>query len=306
MESDPHRRPITSPALAALITLRPRQWVKNLFVVAPLVFARHLFDASYALKTLAAFAAFCAVSGAVYAFNDLRDAPLDRRHPKKKHRPIAAGSLSEGAARALALGLATTGLAGGALLSPLFAAVLAAYLINNVAYTLGLKRVAFVDVASIAGGFLLRVVGGAIAIDVEISPWLLTCTALLASLLGFGKRAHELSQAARANRTAQETRASLGSYSLTTLKAVLSLLAIATCVAYGLYARDQRTVAFFGTGHLVWTLPFCLVGIGRFLHIALWRDQEESPTDAILRDPIFLLIMAAWGVAVTLIIYGGR
>jgi len=295
-----------STARAILVTLRPQQWTKNLFVVAPLVFSKHLFDADYALRTLAATLAFCALSGAVYTFNDLRDAAMDRQHPTKCRRPIAAGAISTrtaGIAAGLLLGAA---LAGCAVLSFELALAAAGYVVINLAYSLGLKRVAFVDVSLVASGFLLRVVGGAFAIAVPVSPWLLACTALLAAMLGFGKRIHELILARRDGRDPGTTRVSLLGYSETKLRWAMGLLAIATCIAYALYAQDERTVAFFGTRWLIWTVPFILVGIGRFLQLAITRPREHSPTDAILRDWPFLLNMALWGAAVLTIIYGAR
>lgn len=293
-------------ARAILITLRPQQWVKNLFVVAPLVFSKHLFDADYALRTAAATLIFCALSGAVYALNDLRDANEDRLHPLKKHRPIASGALGERTAAWTAGILALAALGGGVVLAPKFAGAAAAYVTINVAYSAGLKRVAFVDVLLIAGGFLLRVAGGALAIAVVISPWLLICTGLLASMLGFGKRAHELLLAHRDGRDPRDTRHSLAGYRFPVLRAVMIVLALATCAAYALYTRDHRTVAFFHTHRLLWTLPFAIIGIGRFLQMSLRPHSLSSPTDAILRDAPFLLNMAAWGAAVLAIIYGAR
>jgi decaprenyl-phosphate phosphoribosyltransferase len=291
-----------STARAILLTLRPRQWVKNLFVLAPLVFAKQLFEIPALVAALVAALAFCALSGAVYAFNDIRDAELDRRHPLKRARPIAAGHLSETAALATAAVLAAGSLLVCALLAIELAVVALLYLAINLAYSLYLKRVAFLDVLLIASGFLLRVGGGAYAIDVIVSPWLLACTALLASLLGFGKRAHELSQSKSAG-GAQATRVSLAGYSESLLRWILVVLATVTAVCYGFYTVDARTIEFFGTANLIWTTPFCAVGILRFLQLAAWRPRLESPTEAILRDPLFLLNMAAWGAAVLAIIY---
>jgi 4-hydroxybenzoate polyprenyltransferase len=293
-----------SRALGILRTLRPRQWVKNAFVAAPLVFSKHLRDPEAALHAGIAVAAFCALSGAVYAFNDVRDVEADRAHPIKARRPIASGAISERTALATAAILALAALAVAGARSPWLLAVCAGYLVNNLAYTLWLKRLPFVDVASIAVGFLLRVTAGAIAIPVEPSPWLLLCTALLASLLGFGKRAHELIAAARVGRAARETREALDRYRLPPLRLVLLALALATTAAYALYTRDPHTLAYFGTGHLIFTVPFCVLGIARFLHLALGASGEDSPTDAILRDPPFLAIMVAWGATVLWVIYG--
>ena len=202
--------------------------------------------------------------------------------------------------------LAVVALTGCALLSVPLAAVVGGYLLNNLAYSLGLKRIAFVDVAMIAGGFLLRVWAGALAIGVPASPWLMACTGLLAGLLGFGKRAHELVQHQAAERDAHESRASLSGYRLQHLRWAMILLAVATSAAYVLYTQDRRTVSFFDTRALVFTAPFCVLGIARFLQLALWRAGDDSPTDAILRDVPFLVNLAAWGAAVVIIIYGAR
>ena len=250
-----------------------------------------------------ACAIFCALSGAVYTFNDLRDVEADRKHPIKRSRPIAAGDLSETRALFLSLGLGIGALAAAALLSPMLALVAAAYLVNNLAYTLYLKRIAYLDVLLIAVGFIMRVLAGGFAIGVPVSSWLLACTALLACFLGFGKRAHELSQAQSNERAPEETRIALGGYALGALRFTLVLLAIGTCAAYALYTRDATTIAFFDTSHLLWTLPFCIFGIARFLFITLWMQVEESPTDAILHDWPFLLNICAWAGSVFTIIY---
>lgn len=292
-----------SRARAIWVTVRPHQWVKNLFVVAPLVFSKHLFDAAFATRAAIATLAFCALSGAVYAFNDLRDAELDRAHPIKRHRPIASGALAEQSAMILFAALAGAALIASALLSVPLAGVALAYLVLNLAYSMGLKRVAYLDVTIIAAGFLLRVLAGGLAIDVPLSSWLIACTVLLSSLLGFGKRAHEVTMARAAGRDPTETRSSLRGYSTSTLTAIMLLLAVATIASYALYTRDARTVAFFGTRQLAWTLPFAVLGIFRYLQLALWRPRAQSPTEAILRDPLFLANLALWGLAVLAIIY---
>src|SRR3990167_996954 len=162
-----------SPALGLIKTIRPHQWVKNVFVAAPLVFSRHLTDPAYVARTAIAVLAFCLLSGAVYAFNDVRDVEQDRAHPKKRHRPIAAGILSERAALMSAAALATVALGACLVIAWPLAAFAAGYLVQNVAYSLRLKHIAFVDVAVIASGFLLRVLAGAAAIAVPASGWLL-------------------------------------------------------------------------------------------------------------------------------------
>jgi decaprenyl-phosphate phosphoribosyltransferase len=296
----PRSRPI---AIAVLAALRPKQWFKNLFVAAPLVFAKKLGDLELVVLALTAVAAFSALSSAVYLVNDLVDRDKDRAHPTKRNRPIAAGELSSGVAIALAIVLAAGALGGAAAIDLRFGGVAAGYLAINALYSFGLKEVAYVDVAIIAAGFLLRVLAGAYAIDVPPSPWLLACTALLAALLGFGKRAHELGQATRTGRALGETRGVLDRYSAGQLRTVLGLLAVATTVAYVFYTQSPHTVAFFGTRQLLWTAPFCALGIARFLHLVTRHGEADSPTDAILRDLPFMANLALWGIVVLIIIY---
>jgi 4-hydroxybenzoate polyprenyltransferase len=299
-------RPSTSAfgSVSALVrTLRPKQWVKNIFVAAPLVFARHLGDTTYVIKTALAVLAFCALSGAVYAFNDVRDAASDRLHPTKRRRPIAAGQLSERAGLIWSGVLAVVALIGCAFIAWPLVAFAAAYLVQNVAYSVKLKHIAFVDVGLIASGFLLRVLGGAAAIDVRASGWLLLCTALLALFLGFGKRAHELAWAERNGRAAA-TRAALAGYRLDVLRAAMLVFGVVTCATFVGYTLDPHTIAFFGTDRLVYSAPFVLVGVVRFLSLALWRPTEESPTDAMLKDSWFLVAVAGAVAAILYAIYG--
>lgn len=289
--------------LGLLKTLRPHQWVKNLFVVAALVFSRHLGDLDYVIRAVLALAAFCALSGAVYTFNDVRDVDADREHPTKRHRPIAAGVLSPRTALAWAAALALGALATTAALGWWVAVCAALYLGQNIAYSLKLKQVAFVDVSLIASGFLLRVLAGAAAIDVPISGWILACTALISMFLGFGKRAHELSWAER-NGKASVTRAALAGYRLPVLRALMYVLGVTTFAAYAAYTLDPHTHVYFGTDRLIFSAPFVAFGILRFLSLALWKPRDESPTEAMLRDRWFLLnIVVASGV-VLYAIYG--
>jgi 4-hydroxybenzoate polyprenyltransferase len=291
-----------SAAVALLRTVRPHQWVKNvLFVAAPLVFARKMLELPYVLRTTAAVVAFCALAGAVYAFNDVRDVLADRAHPTKQTRPIATGELSERAAMIASGLLAAGGLAICLALSWQTAALAAAYLGQNIAYSVRLKHVAFLDVAMIASGFLLRVLAGATAIAVPASNWLLACTTLLAMFLGFGKRAHELAWAMRTGATT--TRASLAGYRLPVVHAAMVVLGLVTCAAYVAYTLDARTVGEFGTDQLVWSSPFVALGLVRFMFLAIYRPSEDSPTEAMLKDPWFLADLAAAVATVLYIIY---
>jgi decaprenyl-phosphate phosphoribosyltransferase len=286
--------------LPLLKTLRPHQWVKNLFVAAPLVFSKNLFAASQLGRAAAAVACFCVLSGAVYLLNDIVDVEKDRAHPRKRNRPIAAGQLPVGTARGAAVILATVALVGSALLAPAFLATAAAYLVLNLLYSFWLKRIPFVDVATIAIGFLLRVLAGTFAIYVAPSPWLLVCTALLASFLGFGKRTHELITAGEG---AERQRAVLAGYRLRHLNLALWVLAVLTTASYVLYARAPHTVAFFGSQRMIFTTPFIAIGIWRFMYLVRTRPQAESPTEEMLRDKVFLANIFAWLVAVLAVIY---
>ena len=287
---------------ALVRTLRPHQWVKNVFVAAPLVFSRHLGDTAYVIRAALAVAAFCLLSGAVYTYNDLRDVEADRAHPKKCTRPIASGALSERGALIWVAVLVVVALGGCLAIRWELAAWAALYFTLNIAYSIKLKHVAYIDVALLACFFLLRVLAGAAAIDVPASGWLLACTALLATFLGLGKRAHELVWAARAGKAAT-TRAALAGYRLSVVRAVMFVLAAVTCGAYIAYTLDAHTVTSFGTDRLVFSAPFVAFGIIRFMYLALWSERDDSPTEAMFKDPLFLLDLVAATATVLYFIY---
>jgi 4-hydroxybenzoate polyprenyltransferase len=279
-------------------TLRPRQWVKNLFVVAPLVFSRHLGDRTATIRGGLAFVVFCLLASAVYAINDVLDVERDRLHPVKRDRPVASGRLALRTASAAAVALIAMSLYAAARLGATFAAVASAYLLLNLVYSTWGKEVAFVDVTSIAAGFVLRVLGGAAAIHVRPSWYLLACTFLLALFLALGKRRHELAASG-----ATGARAVLAHYDPRTLQAALVVVGALTAVAYGAYTLDTHTRGFFGTRWLPATAPFALFGIGRFLQLVGRRNSAASPTDEMLRDGVFLTNLALWGATILAIIY---
>lgn len=279
-------------------TLRPHQWVKNLFVLAPLVFGRQLMAPVAQRHAAIAVVVFCLLSGAVYAFNDVRDREADRQHPQKCQRPIASGVISVQLALTLSAGLAAMGLGAAYWVNPWLALVAAGYLANNLLYTLWLKHVAYIDVGSIAAGFVLRVVAGAVAIAVPASTWLLLCTAELALFLGLGKRAHELAAV-----EGSATRQALRGYRVEIVRTAMLILAGATSATYIAYTQALHTVQFFGTSKLIFTAPFAVLGIARFLDLALWHRRADSPTEAMLRDWLFIANLAAWGVVTMLIVY---
>jgi 4-hydroxybenzoate polyprenyltransferase len=289
--------------LAGLVrSMRPTQWVKNLFVLAPLVFAHGLLSPSLLARGLAAFAAFCAASSAVYLLNDLKDRERDRHHPLKRRRPIAAGTLPVGIAAAAAVVLLAAAGGVAATLGLAFAAVLAGYLVLNLLYTLGLKEVVILDVLLIAIGFVLRVLGGGAAVGVEVSRWLLLCTIFLALFLAFSKRRHEIELLAD---RAADQRQVLEQYSPAFLDQMINVVTASAVVCYALYAVAPETAEKYDTQNLIWTIPLVLFGVFRYLYLIYQRPERKNPTEALLSDPPFVVNVLLWGAAVLWIVYGG-
>jgi len=280
-------------------TLRPHQWVKNVFVLAPVVFAKEIFSLPLLARAAIAFGVFCLLAGAVYTMNDLADVEADRRHPVKRHRPIASGRLDPAWARVSAAGLIVISLSAGAWLDLRFFVVALVYLLQNIAYSKRLKHIAYLDVGCIATGFVLRVMAGGYATRIGISWYLLVCTALLALFLGFGKRRHELAAGARASKQRQ----SLESYGVRGLDIALGLTATATVAAYLLYTLDPHTRALFRTDWLWPSSIFVVLGVLRFLTLVRSRPKAESPTQEMLRDGPFVAILMGWIAAVLWIVY---
>jgi 4-hydroxybenzoate polyprenyltransferase len=287
---------------AVLVSLRPRQWVKNLFVFAGLVFAQRLFTPSL-WPALAAFAIFCALSGAIYLVNDVADRENDRRHPKKALRPIAAGRLSPPAALAIAFVLVAVALVAGARLSLGFLLAAIAYAVLLTAYSAFLKHIVIVDVLTVAVGFVLRAVAGALAIDVAISGWLLICTILIALFLALGKRRHEYLALESA---AAQHRPILAEYSAGLLDQMIAVVTASTVTAYALYTMSPETVAKFHTQLLPATLPFVLYGIFRYLYLLYRHQLGGNPSELFLNDRPLLVNTLCWIAAVLLIIYATR
>jgi 4-hydroxybenzoate polyprenyltransferase len=285
---------------AVLVSLRPRQWVKNLFVFAGLIFAQKLFT-PLVWPALAAFGLFCALSGAIYLFNDVADRERDRIHPKKRLRPIASGALAPGIAVTIGVVLLGGSLGLAFLLSPGFGATALAYAALLVAYSAGLKQVVIVDVLVVAVGFVLRAIAGAVAIDVEISGWLLICTILLALFLALGKRRHEY---VTLDDDAARHRPILLEYSQSLLDQMIAVVTASTVTAYALYTMSPETVAKFRTRWLPATLPFVLYGVFRYLYLLYRRQLGGNPSELFLNDRALLLNTLLWMAAVLAIVYG--
>lgn len=277
--------------------LRVKQWTKNAVVFAAFVFAfgdRQQNLAAWELwKVALAALAFSLVSSAVYVFNDLKDAPQDRLHPIKKNRPIASGAVGPGWAWGTALVLLVLGLGGAGRLGTELLAVLGAYLALQIVYTLGLKRLALVDVIVIALGFVLRALAGAVVIHVRISPWLLICAMMLALFLGLCKRRHE-----KVNLAGLGTRAALDGYDERLLDLLIAITASAALVCYSIYTLWPETVAKFGTPWLGATIPFVVFGLFRYMDLVYRRDQGDRPEHILLTDVPLMADVALYGLTV--------
>jgi 4-hydroxybenzoate polyprenyltransferase len=287
-------------ASSLLRTLRPEQWTKNLVVFAALLFGLQLFNPAAVVLATVAFLVFCALSGVVYLFNDVMDREADRRHPIKSRRPIASGELPVAHAMMTA-GVLGAGAMGAAWwIGPGFFATAAAYLGLLTLYSGPLKHMVIVDVLTIALGFVLRAAAGAVAIGVHISHWLLVCTILLALFLALAKRRQELVLLAD---TASSHRRILREYSPYLLDQMISVVTASTLTGYALYTVSPETIEKFGTDRLIYTLPFPLYGIFRYLYLVHQKQGGGSPAELLLRDRPLLLCVALWAVAVILIIY---
>jgi len=285
---------------AAVVSLRPHQWTKNLVVFVPLALSKHLFEPDPFLRTLLAFALFCALSGSVYLVNDVADLERDRQHPLKRQRPVASGILGVRAALAVAGALAGSSLALSLFLGAPFAACAVAYLTLNLLYSFRLKEVVILDVIAVSLGFVLRAVAGALAIGVRFSDWLLVCTLLLALFLALAKRRHELTSLDQA---AVGHRKILAEYSPYLLDQMIGVVTASCVTAYAFYTLAQETVDKYQTDRLAWTIPFVLYGIFRYLYLVHRKEQGGSPTDILVTDRPLLVTVALWAAALLVIVY---
>jgi len=294
---------VVDRSLAAnlLISLRPSQWTKNLVVFAGLIFGERLLDPGSVWLASLAFAVFCLLSGVVYLTNDIRDRDADRVHPVKSARPIASGALPVGTAAWFAVALAVTSLGLAFWIGPGFGFVALAYVVLLSLYSASLKHLVILDVITLSAGFVLRAAGGAVAIHVPVSRWLLLLTLLLALFLALSKRRAELVTLAEG---AKAHRPSLAEYSPYLLDQMISVVTASTLIAYAFYTISPDTVQRFGTEDLIFTVPFPLYGIFRYLYLVHRRDGGGNPSEHLLTDRPLLVCVALWGVAVTLILYG--
>ena len=287
------------PALL-IASLRPEQWTKNLIVFAGALFGGQLLDLPAVGAAAATFAIFCALSGTVYLFNDLADRAADQRHPLKRMRPIASGALSPSTAALAGSVLGVAALAAAVLVRPELGAVAAAYVVLLLGYSAVLKHVVIIDALTIAAGFVLRAVAGAVAIAVPISQWLLVCTTLLALFLAFSKRRHELTLLAEG---ATEHRRILDEYTPYLLDQMIAVVTASTLIAYAVYATSAETAQRLGTARLGVTIPFVLYGIFRYLYLVHRKRGGGSPAAMLVNDGPLLACVACWAASVALVLY---
>ncbi len=284
---------------AIIKTMRPKQWSKNVVVFAALVFDRQLTNWTSLLSAAAGFFIFCLISSAVYVINDIVDVEADRQHPDKKNRPIASGKLPIPTAILLVVILILISFPAAFFLSPMFAAIGIGYFVMNLAYSFGLKHVALVDVLIIAAGFVLRVAGGVMLIQVErFSPWLYVVTTLLALYLGFGKRRAELSLLAR---DANSHRKALDGYTIPLLDQLITIVSSTTIVAYSLYTFSAPNLPENHT--MMLTIPFTLYGIFRYMYLIQVKNYGGAPEDMLFKDRPLQIAISLWGISILVIFY---
>lgn len=285
-----------------LYSIRPKQWIKNLFIFLPLIFGRKLFSYPENLDVMVAFCLFSITSGAVYLLNDLMDMKNDQVHPLKKLRPIASGKLNLSKVLLMAIILSFLSIGLAFILNRHLGLIMLIYLLFNLIYTKMLKNFVIVDVFCIGGFFLLRIMAGSAVAGVEMSHWIIAMTVLLALFLGFIKRRQELiilQQKAALHRKV------LSKYSVYFIDQMIVVLTSSIVVVYMLYTVDTRTISIFGSNHLMYTLPFVYYGIFRYLYVINKNFGQGDPTSILFSDSKMQLNLILWCLVCILVIYCG-
>ncbi|MBN2381586.1 decaprenyl-phosphate phosphoribosyltransferase [bacterium] len=283
-----------------IVTMRPRQWTKNVLLFAGIVFSLHVFDPVMLGKVFLGFIIFCALSGSIYILNDLVDIEKDRLHPKKSQRPIASGQLSPNIARIACILVLLCSLIVSSTLGILFLLICLIYLLMNIAYSFYLKRVVIIDVMVVATGFVLRAVAGAVIIKVAISPWLLICTFFLALFLAFCKRRSELLSL---EENGQNFRDVLVQYTPEVLDQMIAVVTASSLMAYSFYTVSESVAQKFHTDYLFLTIPFVLFGIFRYLFLVHTKNMGGSPELILLTDIPLIINILCYSITVFLILY---
>ncbi len=282
-----------------LITMRPKQWTKNVFIFTALLFDLKLLDPTYVLKTVLAAVLFCILSGCVYIINDLTDLEEDRQHPIKRNRPLASGKLTRSAAIGAATVLPLCTLCLSFLLDPHFGLIALAYFLLQLLYSFGLKNLVIIDVLIIATGFVLRVAAGSVIVEAErFSPWLYVCMTLLALFLGFGKRRNEL---VLLDADALQHRRVLREYSPQLLDEMIALVASSFVIAYSLYTFSAENLP--ANKAMMLTIPFIIYDIFRYLYLIHQKNMGGSPEEILIRDAPFVASNLCWGATVLAVLY---
>ncbi len=277
------------------------QWIKNLFVFVPLIFSKHLFDKNYLISALLAFLIFCLTSSIVYAMNDIVDAESDRLHPQKKSRPVASGKINVGQAISSAGALFVIVVLLLLKSNLLFFFAVGFYFILNILYSFVLKNIVLLDIFSIAAGFMLRVLAGAFAIGVSISSWLILTTMFISLFLAVMKRRSELNLTENVEFIA--TRKVLQYYSKNFADQMATVASAGVIICYALYTVAERTVTIFHTDNLIYTTPFVVFGIFRYMYLVYMNQKGENTTEVMITDPAMIVNVVLYILTTTLIIY---
>ena len=297
-EGDRSRRESPSMLKPLLETMRPKQWAKNLFIFAGLIFGEKLLYPSLLAKNIMAFMLFCLISSTIYLVNDLADIEKDRQHPTKRRRPLPSGRLQPRVA-IIAAGLCPViSIPLAFLLDLQFGLVVLAYLATMIAYSLLLKNLVIVDVLVVSAGYVLRVAAGAMVTSVPISPWLYVCTTLLALFISFSRRRHEL---LILEGTADEHRATLNEYTPHLLDEMIAVVTSTTVIAYSLYTFSAPNLP--PNHSMMLTIPFVLYGIFRYLYLIHVRNEGGTPEELVFKDKPLLLDIALWGLTALFVLY---
>ena len=283
-----------------LLSMRPEQWIKNFFVFTALLFSKNLLNPSKDIEAIIGFVIFCMVTGCAYMVNDLVDLEKDKLHPVKSRRPLASGKLKKETAAKIIVLVCLASLFFAFYMNILFGFIVLAYFLLNIGYSIYLKNIVIIDVVSIAAGFVLRVLGGAVIISVVASQWLILCTILLSLFLGFSKRRHEL---ILLEDSATSHRRVLEHYSPYFLDQMIAVVTASTLICYALYTMSRDTVEKLGTSKLIYTIPFVLYGIFRYLYLVHQKEEGGSPTEIMFTDKPMIINICLWVISSVVFIY---
>jgi len=283
-----------------LLSMRPEQWIKNFFVFTALLFSKNLLNPSKDIEAIIGFTIFCMITGCAYMINDLVDLEKDKLHPAKSRRPLASGKLKKDTAVKIVVLVCLASLFFAFYMNILFGIIVLAYFLLNIGYSIYLKNIVIIDVVSIAAGFVFRVLGGAVIISVVASQWLILCTILLSLFLGFSKRRHEL---ILLEDNATSHRKVLEHYSPYFLDQMIAVVTASTLICYALYTMSRDTVEKLGTSKLIYTIPFVLYGIFRYLYLVHQKEEGGSPTEIMFTDKPMIINICLWVISSVVFIY---